>query len=62
MGAGQSIASEELESTLLEETGSADFEDRFLQRDFERDRDSSARRLKKPPAASRLQHKTKESL
>jgi DnaK suppressor protein len=61
MGAGQSIASEELGSTL-EETGSADFEDRFLQRDFERDRASSERRLKKPPAAPRLQRKTKESM
>jgi DnaK suppressor protein len=62
MGAGQSIASEEFGSTLLEETGSADFEDRFLQHDFERDRASSARRPKKPPAAPRLQRKTKESM
>lgn len=62
MGAGQSIASEELGSTLLEETGSADLEDRFLQRDFQRDRASSARRLKKAPAAPRPQRKPKESM
>lgn len=62
MGAGHSVASDEIQSALLEETGPADFEDRFFRRDFDRADDSSERPQKRPPAASRLQRKTKQSM
>jgi DnaK suppressor protein len=62
MGAGQSVASEEIQSAFLEETGSADLEDRFLRDDFDRARDSSARPQKRSPSAPRLKRKTKQSV
>jgi DnaK suppressor protein len=62
MGAGHSVASEEIQSALLEETGSADFEDRFLRHDFDRARDSAVQPQRRPPAAPRLQRKTKQSM
>jgi DnaK suppressor protein len=62
MGAGQSAASDELRSALLEESGPLDFEDRLSRHDFDSASASSARPQRKPPASSRLQRKTKQSM
>ena len=62
MRAGQSVASEQRRSALLKETGFADSEGGFVRNDFGSTSTSSAPPHKKPPAASRLHHKTKQSV
>lgn len=62
MRAGQSVSSEQRRSALLEEAGFADSEGGFVRNDFESTSTSSAPPHKKPPAASRLHHKAKQSV